>query len=70
MPCEDFLELIGLEKGNYSLKVLPFFPARLSGESEGPDAISGPSFDNVAPILCAARRTQYGPNIALLRKPL
>jgi hypothetical protein len=67
-PNKDFLELIDLEKGNYSLKVLPFFPARFSGKPERYGAIPGPCFDRGTPrvgkVLGDARTTHHGPNFA------
>ncbi|MCK7467909.1 MAG: hypothetical protein MZU91_07135 [Desulfosudis oleivorans] len=72
-PNKSFSGTTGLEKGNYSLKMLPFFPVRLPGEPESPGLMPGPCFDIGKPragkVLGAARLTQYGPNIASLRKP-
>jgi hypothetical protein len=70
---KSFSETTGLEKGNYSLKMLPFFPARLPGEPESPGLMPGPCFDNGKPragkVLGAARLKQYGPNIAVSESP-
>jgi hypothetical protein len=48
-PDKSFSETTGLEKGNYSLKVLPFFPTRLPGEPKSPGLMPGPCFDNGKP---------------------
>jgi hypothetical protein len=71
-PNKDFLELISLVRGNYSLKVLPFLPARPWGKSGRSEEMPSPPIGSGATrskkVRAAACLAQHGPNIAVLKK--